>query len=570
MKNHYIAGVLLFAPSLMMAQSAVDALKFSQQDLKGSARFMAMGGAFGALGGDLTTLSQNPGGIGVYRKQELGFTVDLDSQRANASAENYSADTKQNKFYLNNIGGVLSLNLESTTCPNFNLGFTYNRAATFNNHYKGGIPTLHNSMSNYFAGVANANKVSDWILTNEDIDPYNVASVPWSSVLAYDSYLIFPTGDDEIPKWVGQWNDKTTGSGSFDVEEKGAVNEYNIALGGNILDMVYWGMDFGLTDFSYTANTVWRENLQNAYIDENFVNSNVDPGASMVAGNAQWALGNYQHVSGSGFNYKLGVIVTPISELRLGFAFHTPTWYSLKEDFLGTIVSRYGNEQDPTTDVTNGGTYGYDQYNFRTPWRFIVSAAGVIDNCFIVSLDYEWTTSTSMKFSTYSKFYGNGGYYDDYYDDWGWYSADTRSADLLDYNYSDPYYYPNKHIKEYYTTQSMVRLGLEYRVIPQFSIRAGFAYQNSPVKENVKDNRQTISTAGTAPQYTFTNNTTYISFGVGYRYQKFYADLAYQYKNRSADYHAYTPDPLHPGNPSPQSKLKLENNNIVLSMGFRF
>ncbi|MDE5773632.1 MAG: hypothetical protein K2H86_04155, partial [Muribaculaceae bacterium] len=65
-----------------LAQSAVDAYRIAQPDMKGTARFMSMGGAFGALGGDLSTLSQNPAGIGVYRNSEVGFTLDLDCQNS--------------------------------------------------------------------------------------------------------------------------------------------------------------------------------------------------------------------------------------------------------------------------------------------------------------------------------------------------------------------------------------------------------------------------------------------------------------------------------------------------------
>lgn len=86
------------------AQSAIDAYRFSQPDLRGTARFMGMGGAFGALGGDLSTLSQNPAGIGVYRSNELGFTLDLDIQNSNSDAMGFKTSDSQTKFYLDNIG----------------------------------------------------------------------------------------------------------------------------------------------------------------------------------------------------------------------------------------------------------------------------------------------------------------------------------------------------------------------------------------------------------------------------------------------------------------------------------
>ena len=90
-----------FVPSTMSAQSATDAYQVSQYDLKGTARFMSMAGAFGALGGDLSTLSQNPAGIGVYRSNELGFTLNLDAQQSTAKSMGVSNTDNQTKFYLN-------------------------------------------------------------------------------------------------------------------------------------------------------------------------------------------------------------------------------------------------------------------------------------------------------------------------------------------------------------------------------------------------------------------------------------------------------------------------------------
>ena len=51
-----------------MAQSAVDAYMVTPTQLRGSARFVGMGGAFTSLGGDLTCMTQNPAGLGIYRR----------------------------------------------------------------------------------------------------------------------------------------------------------------------------------------------------------------------------------------------------------------------------------------------------------------------------------------------------------------------------------------------------------------------------------------------------------------------------------------------------------------------
>lgn len=55
MNKTLLIGMLMAVPSTMMAQSALDAYSISQNDLRGSARFMSMGGAFTALGGDIST-----------------------------------------------------------------------------------------------------------------------------------------------------------------------------------------------------------------------------------------------------------------------------------------------------------------------------------------------------------------------------------------------------------------------------------------------------------------------------------------------------------------------------------
>ena len=77
---HIAVGALMIAATAG-AQSAFDLYSISQPGLKGTARFMAMGGAFGALGGDLSTLNQNPGGIGVYRSSEIGLSFGCDVKK---------------------------------------------------------------------------------------------------------------------------------------------------------------------------------------------------------------------------------------------------------------------------------------------------------------------------------------------------------------------------------------------------------------------------------------------------------------------------------------------------------
>ena len=572
-KSILILSLSLSTAGVAFGQGAVDAFQLSQPDMKGTARFMGMAGAFGALGGDLSTLSQNPAGIGVYRSNELGFSLNLDCQSSTSEAQGFKHDMSQTKFLLNDIGAVLTMRLPSETLPNLNFGFTYNKGASFNRIYGGNIPKLSNSLSTYIAGISNAeNLTENDVVSTDNYDPYNPTDggypAPWISILGYDSYLITPTGSGENTRWYGQWGEGTTGSGSFKVQEKGSVDEYNIAFGGNIKNVLYWGMDFDIVNLNYTMHSLWGENLDNAYVP--------GPNNELVKETADWGLGNYYNVHGSGFNYKLGLILKPIQELRIGFAFHTPTWYNLTENFVGSVDYQYGAEQSGSTS-TNGGYMAYNDMSFRTPWKIIASVAGVIGNNFILSMDYEWIAYNKMKFSAPGSYGINNDWDYDWDYGWDWYSPgapSTTKAPTRSFGYDDDMYgATNGDIENYYQSTNTIRLGAEYRVTPAFSLRAGYSYTTSPVKQSVRDDKEVIYTAGTRPNYRFDNHTYYITCGAGYRYQNFYVDMAYVYKNISSQYHAYTPDinlDINQAIPSPQAKVNLNNSQIVLSAGFRF
>lgn len=548
----------LCLPMLANAQGAIDALRLTQPDLRGTARFMSMGGAFGALGGDLTTLSQNPAGIGVYRSHELGFTLNLDAQNASSESQGFKTSTDQTKFYLNNIGGVLTIKLNSDVAPNLNFGFTYNKTKSYNRSYKGNLGKLSNSMTNWMAGVSNANGVTEADVSGEYFNPYypddGGPTAPWISTLAYQSWLINPIGDPNHPTWEGQWGSPrydssnqlvdpgTSGTAEYIVNESGSEDSFNIAFGGNFGNIVYWGMDFDITNLIFGRDTYYAEYLDNAYV---MSDQGIEPTTS------DWSLRNHYNVSGTGFAYKLGLIIRPIQELRLGFAFHTPTYYSLNQEFYATTATQYNGEAVNDHD-TNDGYPGSSSFRFRTPWKIIVSAAGVIGTKFIISADYEWAQYSKMHFSDVP------GY--DYYWDYS----------LIDNGNSFDDDGTNQNISRYFKNTSTFRVGAEYRVTPKFSVRVGYSNVSSPVKESAKRGDEVIWTSGTDGAYTFPNSTNYITAGLGYRFGGFYADLAYVYKHTSATYHAFTDDPSDASIPSPKAKLGLTQNQVVLSLGYKF
>lgn len=551
----YIIMALAALPVAVYAQSPVDAYQISQNDLKGTARFMSMGGAFGALGGDLSTLSQNPAGIGVYRSNELGVSVDLDVQSATTNYMGLEYNKKNTKFYLNNIGGVAAIRLNNKFLPNFNIGFTYNKGASFNRAYRGGIGSLKTSLSNYIAGIANSYELTEAdVKSTNSYDPYNPGPqdryVPWSAILGYDSYLISPEGPEGQPNWQGQFGNGTQGSGFYNVRESGSLDEYNIAIGGNIANVLYWGMNFDIVSVDYNISSLWGESMRNAYV----YNPEVGRVRQM---DANWGMTNLYNMNGTGFNYQLGLIVKPIQELRLGIAFHTPTYFNLTENFYAERVDYdYPFKDGNYYAETNDGDPTYNKVNLQTPWKVIVSAAGVIGSKAIISMDYEWNSTRDMKYTEANDY--SWGWND--WDDWGYYSNNSPT----------PEQEANNQIKVMYRNTNTIRVGAEYRVLPSLSIRAGYSWTSSPVTREAKDQLTNIPTAGTLANFRLDNNTQYITCGLGYRYGGWYIDAAYVWKHMSSTYQPFAADPSNVAATLMDPKVTFSNSQIVLSTGFRF
>lgn len=539
--NKRLLTVLVSAlPIMAFGQTAFDAYQLSRYDFRGTARFMSMGGAFGALGGDLSTLNQNPGGIGVYRKSEIGFTLDIEMQSANAISSIVSNKESQTKAQVNNFGYVGSSFTGSDIMPVFNWGFSYGRVASFNRRYRGTVD-MNGSLSNYIAGYTTNESWPSGDLKSNEANYWDRDHAPWMSILGYNSFMINPvTGTTS--QYNGLWGNGTYGVSDFDVEEKGYIDEYEINLGGNFSNTVYWGIGFGITDIDYQRSVYYEEYLNKACIPVYDSDGQVVAGQPTETPNdVGFGLDSYKHITGTGFNFKAGLIFKPINELRLGFAVHTPTYYNLTESSDAIVDYGYGYTDETLKPNYTGTPTDVFNWKLRTPWRMIASAATVIGSNAIVSVDYEYRPYQSMT----TKF------------------DDGDNVDDV-----------NGDIKSYYKAANILRIGAEYRVSPNFSVRAGYAYESTPTGSEIKNDELMVYTSnpydtGTMPSYTLDNSTQYITCGIGYRYKGFYADAAYVHKARKSEFHPYTGNNGYTANPY-TAEVKSNYNNIVLSIGFKF
>ncbi|MDE6301060.1 MAG: hypothetical protein K2M19_05040 [Muribaculaceae bacterium] len=529
MKKTLIALAAAAIPAVMSAQSAPDAYSFSQSDIRGTARFMSMGGAFTALGGDLSTLSQNPAGLGVYRRSEIGATLDISPRRVTATTPSDKISTDATKVFCNNFGYVGVANLGGPL-RTFAWGVSYNRIGSFNREFTSYDGAAPSSLTNYIASYTNNSGVAPSTLTfvKDKYNPYQQSDADWLSILAYNSLLI----NDVNGRYYGLGQDGTVSDAQSVVRQSGYVDEYNIDFGGNVSEVVMWGLGVGITDLSFNSTVAYSESMAGAYI----------PSADnrMTTGSAEYDLVNYRNVSGTGVNLKFGLIFRPINEFRLGVAVHTPTWYTMSSNQTATVYSDFMPD-NMTGDVHVDNEYTDDAYyNFKmnAPWKFMIGAAGVIGNQAIVSLDYE-----RQAFGDISVKYQDG---------WGNYVSDPDV---------------NQDVKNYYKAANIIRLGVEYRLTPRLSARAGYNFSTATSKQEVLDGRRQVFTAGTDPAFTLNKTSNAISVGLGYRWSSFYLDAAYVWRRRNSEYCAFT---SYDGIQAPKASLAETTNDIVFSLGFKF
>lgn len=531
-KRRVIVPVAMVAAALSMsAQSAIDAYQLTRTDLRGTARFMSMAGAFGALGGDLSSLNQNPAGIGVYRGSEIGVTLDINMMSSKTDAyRSQSESVDKTKVYCNNFGYIGTIQTGSSIAPTFSWGAAYSRVGSFDRVYRGSFGSLGTSMTNYIADFTTAQGPSTAALNGyeQGYDPYFDSDCDWLSILSYNAYMINPRGNSDN-EYAGWWQPGAQGDATYSVRERGYIDEYDINFGGNIANIVYWGMGFGIFDLNYSQQVFYDEQVTGARIP------NRDATAT-VTGDGYFSLDNFKSISGTGFNFKIGAILKPVNEFRVGFAVHTPTWYNLTTDFDAMAEYSFSTFGEGSSSETTP-LYGYD-WKLKSPWRLIGSVAGVIGGRGILSLDYEYNAYPDM----------------------------TVGDD--DYTFNDV----TDDIKNYFRGSSTIRVGAEYRVTPQFSVRAGYSHRSSDVKAEAYNQDIQVYTAGTQPGFTLDNTEQHITCGLGFRVSGFYIDAAYVHRNRKSEFQPFTSYSGANGDwiSSPKAKLTSNDNNLVFSIGYKF
>jgi len=369
-KTLYILGIFLLGISNVYAQNSVDVLRYSQTSVGGTARAMGLGGAFGAIGADFSSLSINPAGIGLYKKSEFSLTPTFYFSQAKSTMGDYATKMGKSNFNMNNYGLVLvaGSGKKKAGWKYFQFGVGVNRLANYNHQY-----TIEND--NQTSSLMTDYQKQAYGTMPEDLNPF-------STNLAWYHYLLEDTV--RLPNGGLAYTSPLANGGVYQKLNKttwGSTNELSISFGSTYSDIFYIGGSVGFPFLRYFE--------QSMYLEEDK--------ADTISNFYKYIKDDYLETHGSGVNFKFGVIVRPMGWFRVGLAFHSPTWYSMN-DYYYSNMTRYYDDGTHESKRSPDGRY---DYNLNTPMKLIGSTVFTIARFMLISADVEMVDYSSGRLDAY-------------------------------------------------------------------------------------------------------------------------------------------------------------------------
>lgn len=557
----FLITILSVLPALKAgAQTIYDAFRYSDNDYYGSARSVAMGNAFTALGGDVGAVGINPAGSAVNKYDQIAITPNISiastSLKYDGGSGSYGLSQSSNKtrFTMPNFGCIVYVDTGNRSgLKGISVGFTGNATANHTRRMEGGGQNSKTSYLGYLA--ASSDGYSSSTLSNS----YYGSGASWTSMVAYRSGMI-ATYDDDNKYYVGA-TEKIYTDGS--IELAGPINQgyglvstgykydYVFNLGFNIDDRLFLGVNVGLVTMDYDMQS---------YIRESAVDTD-DFAIEFTGGSTSfdWARFRQKYsATGSGVYAKFGVIYVPTPAIRLGAAIQTPTVNYIKEKW------QYYGESHYTTASYDGSArseVGEYEYKLISPYRANFGIA-FTTRFLVVSADYELCDYGTMKFKDW-----------DSYDTTGWETEEEM-------------------IKRFFGVQHSLRAGAELLLpIPGLAVRAGYMLRTCP-ELTWQDSEGTVDSSVYEDYYYDTENisdseftewvsslhgkshvnalTQVFSAGIGYSSPgPFFCDFACRYAFGPSEYTSLYSD-YTSGSSSTIVKTRTKIWDFMVTLGLRF
>ncbi|GAA4646371.1 outer membrane protein transport protein [Pontixanthobacter gangjinensis] len=419
----------------MNAQELKDAYRYTHSELTGTARYMGMSGAFGALGGDISAMALNPASSAVFLSSTATVSLGYRNMANDISFNDGRSTSEQDDFDLNNIGGVFVFSgNDENDWRKFSLGINYNTESIYEENYfvQGNSSS---SIDQYFLDYAQgvpfelikgSNYAAEYSFLGR-----NYGYGYQQAYLGYQAFIIDPVeindGNTEYFSLIAP--------GNFDQEYRYAATGLNgkltFNLGTQYKDFLYLGLNLNSHFINYENVTRFNEFNDNSGSETTEV-----------------YFGNSLYTNGDGFSFQLGGIAKVTDNLRLGLTYDSPTWYTIREEATQFLDSN--NSLDEFVSVFPQVVNVYPEYRLRTPSKFNGSIAYLFGKQGLISFDYSWKDYSNIKFSS---------------------GFDIGYGEL------------NNAISEEMKAVSTFKIGGEYR-ISSFSLRGGFRFEESPFQDS--------------------------------------------------------------------------------------
>lgn len=360
MKRYILLSLLAVAVATQAQNTYMnEQLTNSSSDVIGTARYVGMGGALGALGADISVISWNPAGIGLYRKNDIAITF------GGLWGQSHIKDEKRGKGTFDQGGFVYNIKTGGETCPYINFAFNYQKKINFNHNFYADNNNIGGlSQMDLFAQLTDCYKAQD--------EAYN----PVELALANNADNLFFHQNSENMLY----NPFRSYANYYTHHSHGSLQSFDFNLSTNINDRAFIGLTVGVDNMHYRG---WND-----YFEE---------------GQANYGLYNYDvRTSGTGVNVKFGAIIRPIQNnpLRFGFAVETPTWYRLRYNSPFYFYDDAGWN-------TNDGEANH-KFNLRSPWKVRASIGSTVGSTFAWDVDYEYAAAQGTNMG-YPEFEYNDG-----------------------------------------------------------------------------------------------------------------------------------------------------------------
>lgn len=351
------------------AQNDVDVLRYSAINWGSTARSLGMGNAFGALGADPSVMSINPAGLGLYRRSEFTLTPGFQLRNTDGELNGNTLDKNSVELNFGNLAFIWAFPSEdkNNDWRGVTFGLGYNRLNDFNS--KG-----------YSEGINNKSSLIDsWVSSANGTEPEQLGDVfPFDVGLGWEAYLFDP---DTSTAATNDYISGIPAGGALQrrsFESRGGMGEFDISLGTNYMDKLFFGGTIGIVNLRYREKITWEE------IDVNHTISN---------GDSTYNFESYKYVQdlnteGSGYNFKFGIIYKPTDYFRVGLAIHSPTFLlSITDDYKTSVHSEF--EGGTVIDYASPDFIPFE-YDITTPFRTIGSMGFVLGKYGVVGVEYEY------------------------------------------------------------------------------------------------------------------------------------------------------------------------------------